>query len=476
MSVPTHRYPRDFRGHGPNPPHPHWPHGARIAISIVLNYEEGGENNLLHGDAQSEAFLSDIAGAAPWSGQRHWNMESIYDYGARAGFWRLHRLFTSRKIPITIYGVSSALARNPEQVAAMKSAGWEIASHGLKWVEHRNMSEEEERCQIAESIRLHTEVVGEPPRGWYTGRCSINTVRLVTETGLFDWISDTYDDDLPYWREQGDRDQLVIPYTLEANDMRFATAPGYIDGEQFFTYLRDSFDTLYEEGGLGTPKMFSIGLHCRLIGRPGKIAGLRRFLEYAQGRPDVWFARRIDIAQHWVKNNPHCRIERPSEMNKERFLACYGSIFEHSPWIAERAWHLELGPAHDCAIGLHSALTRVFRSATEEERRGVLRAHPDLAGKLAQAQRLTPESTAEQASAALDALTDEERSTFQRLNTMYVEKHGFPFIIAVRDHTKASILEAFEHRIQNDTMTEFSTACKQVERIAELRLRSLLPV
>ena len=469
------RYPRDFRGHGPNPPDAQWPGGARIAISLVLNYEEGGENNILHGDAQSEAFLSDIAGAAPWPGQRHWNMESIYDYGARAGFWRLHRLFTGRGLPVTIYGVTSALARNPEQVAAMKAAGWEIASHGLKWVDHRDMPEDVERAQIAESFRLHEEVVGEPPRGWYTGRCSMNTVRLTAETARLDWISDTYDDDLPYWLEAGDRDQLVIPYTLEANDMRFATAPGYIEGEQFFTYLRDTFDTLYAEGQAGRARMFSIGLHCRLIGRPGKIAGLKRFLDYAQGHDGVWFARRIDIARHWAATHPHRRIERPSQMTKPRFVERFGGIFEHSPWIAEGAWALELGPAHDCATGLHNALARIFRSATPDQRLAVLRAHPDLAGKLAAAKRLTPESTSEQASAALDALTDDERATFQRLNSDYVAKHGFPFIIAVRDNTKATILNAFATRIGNDTATEFATACAQVERIAELRLKDILP-
>ncbi|MBD1203195.1 MAG: allantoinase PuuE [Rhodobacteraceae bacterium] len=469
------RYPRDFRGHGPNPPDAQWPGGAKIAISLVLNYEEGGENNLLHGDAQSEAFLSDIAGAQPWPGQRHWNMESLYDYGARAGFWRLHRLFTERGLPVTIYGVTSALARNPEQVAAMKAAGWEIASHGLKWVDHRDMPEDVERAQIAESFRLHEEVTGEAPRGWYTGRCSMNTVRLTAETARLDWISDTYDDDLPYWLELGDRDQLVIPYTLEANDMRFATAPGYIEGEQFFTYLRDSFDTLYAEGQAGRAKMFSIGLHCRLIGRPGKIAGLIRFLDHAAAHDGVWFARRIDIARHWSATQPHRRIERPSQMTKDRFVARFGGIFEHSPWIAEGAWSLELGPAHDCATGLHNALARIFRSASPDQRLAVLRAHPDLAGKLAAAKRLTPESTAEQASAALDALTDDERATFQRLNTAYVAKHGFPFIIAVRDNSKASILQAFATRIGNDTATEFVTACRQVERIAELRLKDILP-
>jgi OHCU decarboxylase len=474
MENTVNRYPRDFLGHGPTPPDAAWPGGAKIVVSLVLNYEEGGENNILHGDAGSEAFLSDIAGAAPWPGQRHWNMESIYDYGARAGFWRLHRLFTGMDIPVTIYGVATALARNPEQVAAMKSAGWEIASHGLKWVEHRDMPEDEERRQIAEAIRLHTEVVGAPPRGWYTGRCSVNTVRLTAETGAFDWISDTYDDDLPYWREVGVRDQLVIPYTLEANDMRFATAPGYIEGEQFFTYLKDSFDTLYAEGQAGTAKMFSIGLHCRLIGRPGKIAGLKRFLDYAAAHDGVWFPRRIDIAQHWAATHPHVRKERPSRMDRDTFVARFGSIFEHSPWIAAQAFDLELGPAHDSAVGLHNALARMFRSASPEMRLGVLRAHPDLAGKLAAAKQLTAESTAEQASAALDALTDSERATFQRLNGDYVAKHGFPFIIAVRDNTKASILHAFEIRIANDTATEFATACAQVERIAELRLKDML--
>lgn len=469
------RYPRDLIGYGANPPDAAWPGGAKIAVSIVLNYEEGGENNILHGDAGSEAFLSDIAGAAPWPGKRHWNMESIYEYGARAGFWRLHRLFTSREIPVTVYGVATALARSPEQVAAMKSAGWEIASHGLKWVEHRDMPEEEERAAIFEAIRLHTEVVGERPLGWYTGRCSVNTVGLIAEEGGFAWVSDTYDDDLPHWMSCEGRDQLIIPYTLEANDMRFATAPGYIEGEQFFRYLKDSFDVLYAEGQAGSAKMFSIGLHCRLIGRPGKIAGLMRFLDYAQGHECVWFPRRIDIARHWATTHPAKKFDRPSQMDHDRFTKRFGGIFEHSEWIASRAHGLELGPAHDSATGLHNALTRIFRSASQDERLGVLTAHPDLAGKLAAAKRLTAESTAEQASAALDALTDAERGAFQQLNAAYVAKHGFPFIIAVRDHTKDSILAAFQTRIDNDTATEFSTACAQVERIAELRLKDMLP-
>ena len=470
-----YRYPRDMIGYGPRAPHADWPDGARVAVQFVLNYEEGGENCLLHGDGQSEAFLSDIAGAQPWAGQRHWNMESIYDYGARAGFWRLHRLFAGAQIPVTIYGVASALARSPEQVEAMKAAGWEIASHGLKWVEHKEMPEAEERAAIAEAVRLHTEVVGERPRGWYTGRCSVNTVRLVAEEGGFDYISDTYDDDLPYWLEVGDRDQLIIPYTLEANDMRFATAPGYITGEQFYQYLKDAFDVLYAEGTEGRPAMMSIGLHCRLIGRPGKLAGLKRFIDYIRLHEGIWCPRRIEIAEHWAKLHPHERRERPSRMEKADFVARFGSIFEHSPWIAERAYGLELGPAHDTAAGLANALTRMFRSATPEERLGVLRAHPDLAGKLAAAKRLTAESTEEQASAGLDALTDAERARFTELNAAYVPKHGFPFIIAVRDHDKAGILAAFERRIANDTPTEFSEACRQVERIARLRLGAILP-
>lgn len=468
------RYPRNLIGYGPRIPDAQWPQGAKVAVQFVLNYEEGGENSILHGDAASEAFLSDIAGAAPWPGQRHWNMESIYDYGARAGFWRLHRLFTRSEIPVTIYGVASALARSPEQVEAMKEAGWEIASHGLKWVEHKEMPEDQERAAIAEAIRLHTEVVGERPRGWYTGRCSENTVRLVAEEGGFAYISDTYDDDLPYWAEIGDRDQLIIPYTLEANDMRFATAPGYITGEQFYTYLKDAFDVLYAEGAEGSPKMMSIGLHCRLIGRPGKLAGLKRFIEYLKSFPDVWTPRRIDIANHWAATHPHQRKPRPSLMDRETFVAAYGGVFEHSAWIAERAHGFELGPAHDTPAGLHNALARMFRSSSAEERLGVLRAHPDLAGKLAAAKRLTADSTAEQASAGLDALTAEEHAEFTRLNTAYMEKHGFPFIIAVRDHTKASILGTFQRRVANDTETEFAEACKQVERIARLRLEEML--
>jgi chitin deacetylase len=392
-------------------------------------------------------------------------MESIYDYGARAGFWRLHRLFTSRAVPVTVYGVATALARSPAQVQAMKDAGWEIASHGLKWIDYRDHTPEAERADIVEAIRLHTEVVGEPPRGWYTGRCSANTVDLVTEQASLAWVSDTYDDDLPYWREHAGRQQLIIPYTLDSNDMRFATPQGFNSGDQFFAYLKDSFDALYAEGEAGSPKMLSIGLHCRLIGRPGRVASLARFIDYIQSHDAVWTPRRIDIAEHWTARHPaHAPQERPSQMDRPTFAARFGGVFEHSPWIAERAHALELGPAHDTAIGTHNALARIFRSAGEPERLGVLTAHPDLAGKLAAATRLTPESTAEQAGAGLDSLTDAD-----------VAKFGFPFIIAVRGLTKDDILAAFEARIANDRATEFATACAQVERIAYLRLKDMLP-
>lgn len=465
------RYPRDMVGYGPKPPEANWPGGARIAVQIVLNYEEGGENCILHDDPASEAFLSEIVGAAAWPGQRHWNMESIYEYGARAGFWRLHRLFTEMDIPLTVYGVATALARNPEQTAAMIDAGWEMASHGLKWVEHKEMPEPQERESIAAAVKLHREVTGCRPVGWYTGRCSENTVRLVAEEGGFAYVSDSYADDLPYWVEVGARDQLVIPYTLDANDMRFATPQGFNAGDQFYSYLKDSFDALYAEGG----RMMSVGLHCRLIGRPGRVQALRRFLEYVAAHEDVWFARRIDIATHWAKNHPHVRRARPSQMDRDTFVATYGGIFERSPWVAEHAHLLELGPAHDTAIGLHNGLCRAFRAADPTQQLAVLRAHPDLAGKLAAAKRLTAESTSEQASAGLDTLTDAERAQFTQWNTQYFEKYGFPFIIAVRDHDKPSIIAAFEARLNSDADTEFATACYNVERIALHRLKDLLP-
>ncbi len=470
------RYPRDLHGYGSNPPAADWPDGANVAVQFVVNYEEGGENCILHGDEASEAFLSEVVGAQPWPGQRHWNMETMYEYGARAGFWRLHRLFGEADIPVTVYGVATALARSPAQVAAMQDAGWEIASHGLKWIEYKDFTPDEEREHLNEAIRLHTEVTGERPRGWYTGRCSVNTVNLASEDGGFAYVADSYADDLPYWHEHDGRQQLIVPYTLDANDMRFATPQGFNSGDQFFAYLKDSFDMLYAEGEAGAPKMMSIGLHCRLAGRPGRAAALKRFLEYAKSHDKVWFARRIDIAEHWIANHPAPKIaDQPSCLDRDAFVVKFGGIFEHSPWIAERAFDGELGPAHDTAIGLHSALARKFRSAGEEKRLGVLNAHPDLAGKLAAAKRLTAESTSEQASAGRDALTDAERAQFTEHNETYTKRFGFPFILAVKGKSKDEILTNFQSRVGNGREDELAEACRQVERIALLRLRDLLP-
>ena len=297
-------YPRNLLGYGANPPDPKWPGDARIAVQFVINYEEGGENCLLHGDTHSEAFLSEIVGAEAWPGQRHWNMESIYEYGARAGFWRLHRVFAEFAIPATVFGVATALLRSPEQVAAMQAAQWEIASHGLKWIEYKDFSIEGEREDIQKAIKVHLEATGSAPTGWYTGRCSMNTVNLITELGTFDYVADSYADDLPYWHQHDGKSQLIVPYTLDANDMRFATPQGFNAGDQFFAYLRDSFDALYLEGEAGAPKMMSVGLHCRLAGRPGRVMALRRFMEYAKSKDRVWFARRKDIAQHWHAVHP----------------------------------------------------------------------------------------------------------------------------------------------------------------------------
>ena len=471
------RYPRDLAGYGSTPPHADWPGGANVAVQFVLNYEEGGENNIVHGDQASEAFLADVVGAAPWPGQRHWNIESMYEYGARAGFWRLHRLFTQAQLPVTVYGVATALMRRAHQVQAMLDADWEIASHGYKWVEHKDMPREEEAEQIRQAIGLHTVATGSRPRGWYTGRCSINTVDLVSEAGGFAYVSDTYDDDLPYWRLHNAQPQLIIPYTLANNDMRFVTASGFANGEEFFLQLKDSFDCLYREGEEGQPKMMSIGLHCRLVGQPGRFEGLKRFVDYIKGFDKVWVARRIDIAEHWASRHPYRPPAlAPSQMDAGTFMDVFGGVFEHSPFIAQRAFEGELGPANDDALGIHFALRNQFRMASADERLGVLQAHPDLAGKLAAAKRLTDSSSAEQASAGLDALTDAERETFTDLNTRYVDKFGFPFIIAVRDNTKASILEAFRTRIENDRETEFAAACAQVERIARLRIEALFEV
>ena len=300
MGDKTTNYPRDLIGYGQKVPDPRWPKSARIALQFVVNYEEGAENCTLHGDNASEAFLSEIVGAAPHVGRRHMNMESIYEYGSRAGFWRLHRMFTARQIPVTVFGVAMALDRNPEAVAAMQAADWEIASHGYRWIDYQDIDEQTEREHFANAIEVHTRVTGQAPAGWYLGRCSENTHRIAAEYGKFLYNADCYSDDLPYWDHQYGAPQLMIPYTLDANDMRFATPQGFNAGAQFFDYLKDSFDTLRAEGH----RMMSVGLHCRLVGRPGRAAALARFLDYAMSFDDVWYARRVDIAKHWREHFP----------------------------------------------------------------------------------------------------------------------------------------------------------------------------
>ncbi len=293
-------YPRDMRGYGQRPPQAGWPDGARIAVQFVINYEEGGENCVLHGDAESESFLSEIVGAVPIEGQRHMNMESMYEYGSRAGFWRLHRMFTERDLPVTVFAVAMALERNPEAVAAMHSSSWEIASHGYRWVDYQFVDEATEREHFRKAMEIHERETGERPAGWYLGRCSPNSHRIASEEGDFVYNSDTYCDDLPYWDRNFATPQLMVPYTLDANDMRFATPQGFNSGQQFLDYLKDSFDVLHAEGG----RMMSIGLHCRLAGRPGRAAALGRFLDYVTAHDDVWVATRLDIAKHWRAKHP----------------------------------------------------------------------------------------------------------------------------------------------------------------------------
>jgi putative urate catabolism protein len=293
-------YPRDMRGYGAQPPAANWPGGARTAVQFVVNYEEGGENCVLHGDPASEAFLSEIIGAQPIVGQRHMNMESLYEYGSRAGFWRLHRLFTEKKVPVTVFGVAMALERNPDAVEAMQEAGWEIATHGYRWIDYQHVGEATERAHMRQALEIHERVTGERPLGWYLGRCSPVTHRLVAEEGGFAYNADCYSDDLPYWDRSFDTPQLMVPYTLDANDMRFATAQGFNTGKQFYRYLKDTFKTLHAEGG----RMMSIGLHCRLAGHPGRTSAVAKFLDKLAGYDDVWIATRLDIARHWRDTHP----------------------------------------------------------------------------------------------------------------------------------------------------------------------------
>ena len=308
-------YPRDLVGYGEHPPHARWPGGARIALQLVLNYEEGGENSVLHGDPASETFLSEIVGAQPFA-QRHMSMESLYEYGARAGVWRVRRCLREREVPVTVFGVGMALERNPRVVEALLKDGHEIACHGWRWISYQQADEQIEREDMARAVEAIERLTGKPPQGWYTGRDSPNTRRLLVEHGGFTYCADGYADDLPYWvpvrARLGTTPLLIVPYTLDTNDMRFVTPQGFNSGEQFYGYLKDAFDTLYAEGdpkGIDRPKLLSIGLHCRLAGRPARIAALGRFIDYARGHDHVWIARRIDIARHWIATHPWPEIE-----------------------------------------------------------------------------------------------------------------------------------------------------------------------
>ena len=296
-------YPRDLIGYGANPPDPKWPGGARIALQFVLNYEEGGERSVLHGDSEAETFLSDMINPAPVIGARHMSMEQIYEYGSRAGVWRLLRLFKRYEIPLTVFGVALALERHPDVVEAFLEAGHEIASHGWRWINYQDVPEDIEREHMARAIEIQKRLTGARPLGWYTGRTSPNSRRIAAEEGGFLYDADDYSDDLPFWTAPAGKPHLIVPYTLEANDMRFS-GTGLNTGEQFFSYLKDAFDVLYQEGETA-PKMMSVGLHCRIVGRPGKMAGLARFLEYARRHDKVWFCRRIEIARHWREHFPY---------------------------------------------------------------------------------------------------------------------------------------------------------------------------
>lgn len=468
------KYPRDLTGYGGKNPQFLWPKKSVIAVQFVINYEEGGENNILHGDQGSEAFLSEIIGAESWKGKRHWNMESLYEYGARAGFWRLNEMFTKANIPVTVYGVAEALSRSPLQVRAMIDSGWEIASHGLKWLDYKNFSLKKEQEFFNQAIKLHEACTGSKPKGWYLGRSSPNTFKIACESGFFEYLSDSYADDLPYWYSHRSKKHLIIPYSLDMNDMRFAIAQGFNSGTQFFDYLKDSFDYLYNEGKNGSPKMMSIGLHCRIAGRPGRAKALRNFVDYIKGHANVWYAQRIDIARFWKKEFPPHQIHLlPSEMTKNQFVRQFSNIFENSDWIASETFDRNLSMQMNSAAALHQFMCMNFRLGSRKKKMDTLLAHPDLAGKLADLNKLTLESNLEQKSAGLHKLSRKQKETLSELNKNYQNTFGFPFILAVRNKNPIEILECINIRLQNDINHEFKTACSEVEKIALLRMNDL---
>jgi chitin deacetylase len=463
-------YPRDLVGYGRNAPDSKWPGGARIAVQFVINYEEGGENCILHGDKASEAFLSEVVGAQPWPGQRHMSMESIYEYGSRVGFWRLHRLFTERAMPVTVFAIATALARHREAVAAMKEARWEIASHGLRWIDYRDFTEDEERAHVEQAIRIHTDVVGERPLGFYQGRTSVHSLDVVMKEQGFLYSADSYADELPYWVEGPHGPQLIVPYSLDANDMRFATPQGFNSGDQFYTYLKDSFDMLYREGAGGAPRMLSVGLHCRLAGRPGRAAALARFLDYVRSHDRVWVATRLDIARHWVRHHLPAGL-KPSRMHRALFVERFGDIYEHTPQIAERTHAEGLDARHESVDGLHAAMLAVMQSMSRDEKLALIRAHPELAGKLAIDGQLTADSTSEQGRLGFTSMSREEFDRVAAINQAYREKHGFPVIVALALHqSRSTVIAEMERRIASTTDTEIAAALDQIGHIARGRL------
>jgi OHCU decarboxylase len=463
-------YSRDLVGYGRSFPHPRWPKDARIAVQFVINYEEGGESCILHGDRASEAFLSEIVGAQPWPGQRHMSMESIYEFGSRVGFWRLWRMFTARKLPVTVFAIATAMLRNADAVAAMKEANWEIASHGLKWIDYRDFTEDEERAHVEQAIRIHSEVAGQRPLGFYQGRTSVHSLDVVMREQGFLYCADSYADELPYWIEGPHGPQLIVPYTLDANDMRFATAQGFNSGDQFFAYLKDSFDMLYSEGA-DRPRMLSVGLHCRLAGRPGRAAALGRFLDYVQGSENVWIATRLDIARHWIRTHPPRGGYRPSRMPRALFMERFGDIFEHTPQIAERAHRAGLAAEHDTADGLHGALMRAARSMRRDEKLELIKAHPELAGREAAAGKLTDDSTSEQGRLGFTALTRAELDRVSSINRRYRDKFGFPFVVALALHkSRDTVISEMESRFSNDVETEIDNALEQIGHITRGRV------
>ncbi len=464
-------YPRDLVGYGRTPPDPKWPGGARIAVQFVINYEEGGENCILHGDAASEAFLSEIVGAQPWPGQRHMSMESIYEFGSRAGFWRLQRMFTTRNMPVTVFAIATALSRHPEVVAAMKDARWEIATHGLKWIDYRNHTEADERADVEEAIRIHSEVTSERPLGFYQGRTGLHSLDVAMKEQGFLYVADSYADELPYWVRGPHGPQLIVPYTLDANDMRFATPQGFNSGDQFYAYLKDSFDTLYAEGAAGAPKMMSVGLHCRLAGRPGRAAAVARFLDYVRSHDRVWVATRLEIARHWVKTHPPAGGYLPSNMHRALFVERFGDIYEHTPEIAQAVHRAGLDASHDTVDGLNKAMRAAMMAMPAAAQLALIRAHPELAGKLALEGTLTPDSTSEQGRLGFVTLTQTEFDHVADINRRYREKHGFPAIVALALHqNRDTVIAEMDARIAHTTETEIATALDQIAHIAKGRL------